>query len=68
MVDTARVRYIGTSNRIIAGLLLFNKRGLPSACANSRFASIAGSCKRGELGHPGLAVGCSWVHSCCCCC
>lgn len=47
-VDTARVRMLGTSNRVIGGLLLFNQRGLPAACANSRFSSIGGTCKRGE--------------------
>jgi hypothetical protein len=46
-VDTARVRMLGTSNRVIGGLLLFNQRGLPAACANSRFSSIAGTCKKG---------------------
>lgn len=48
VIDTSRERYIGTSNRVIAGLLLFNQRGLPSACSNARFAAIGGGCKRGE--------------------
>lgn len=56
-VDTARVRMLGTSNRVIGGLLLFNQRGLPAACANSRFSSIGGTCKRGEAAGP--------VGSCC---
>lgn len=67
-VDTARVRYIGTTNRVIAGLLLFNQRSLPAACANSRFTSIAGSCKNGGrlavLG-PTPAAGTSIVTPCC---
>lgn len=48
-VDTARVRMLGTSNRLIGGLLLFNQRGLPAACANSRFSGISGTCKNGEI-------------------
>lgn len=50
VIDTSRVRRIGTNNRVIAGLLLFNQRGLPSPCSNSRFAAIAGSCKGGAPG------------------
>jgi len=50
-VDTARVRILGTSNRLIGGLLLFNQRGLPAACPNSRLPGIPGTCQNGKNGH-----------------
>ena len=46
---SARERYLGLTNRVIAGMLLQTTRTTPVNCTDSRFSDIESLCKGGEL-------------------
>ena len=46
--SSARERYLGLTNRVIAGLLLQTTRTTPVNCTDSRFSDIESLCKGGE--------------------
>ena len=56
--DSARERYLGLTNRVIAGMLLHTTRTTPVNCTDSRFSDIESLCKGGDLQKV----------LCCCCC
>jgi Polycystin cation channel len=47
ILDTARERLIGLTNRVIAGMLIHTTRMSSDACQGSRFAKIESSCASG---------------------
>lgn len=48
VTDSARERYLGLTNRVIAGMLLHTTRTTPVNCTDSRFSDIESLCKGGE--------------------
>eukprot|EP00887_Chlorella_sp_A99_P002467 scaffold10.g2467.t1 len=43
-IQASRMRLIGLSNRVVAGLLLYVRRGMGGACPSARFASLDSDC------------------------
>ena len=48
-ISSARERYLGLTNRVIAGMLLQTTRTTPVNCTDSRFSDIESLCKGGKL-------------------
>lgn len=48
VTDSARERYLGLTNRVIAGMLLHTTRTTPVNCTDSRFSDIESLCKGGN--------------------
>ena len=48
VAPSARERYLGLTNRVIAGMLLQTTRTTPVNCTDSRFSDIESLCKGGE--------------------
>ena len=48
VVTSARERYLGLTNRVIAGMLLQTTRTTPVNCTDSRFSDIESLCKGGQ--------------------
>ena len=49
VTDSARERYLGLTNRVIAGMLLHTTRTTPVNCTDSRFSDIESLCKGGRI-------------------
>lgn len=45
--STSRRRYIGLTNRVIAGMLVHSTRTMPSQCPDSRFQDLTEACNEG---------------------
>jgi len=48
VATSARERYLGLTNRVIAGMLLQTTRTTPINCTDSRFSDIESLCKGGQ--------------------
>ena len=65
-ISSARERYLGLTNRVIAGMLLQTTRTTPVNCTDSRFSDIESLCKGGAPSKMFLGWCCNCMHQCGC--